>query len=282
MDIMDYRCRVGVAFFGGCGSNVLRLIIDEHDPKDYPDFFLFGANTDAKVHQLHFGKAEDEKQKLWMDTGALKIHQLGGEEVTKGRGAGAKPEVGRRAAETDHSVEAMRIFFGSVDELFLVGAVGGGTGTGALPVAAKLAVEMGKPTLAIIVIPEPEDGRNKRATEALADIQSLVTTVPIRNAYLKEVMKEMPEEDRARLTYPEAWKIVNEHSLVPMLLIIREIVQVTGDIVNSDQADWETMLGYGKQAFFGLAEIEPAAVPKTSAEEIADELFAARFQASGA
>lgn len=281
MMMKDYRCKVGVAFFGGCGSNVLRLILDQYTPEQYPDFLLFGANTDAKVHRLHFGDEENEAQKRWKDVGAFTIHQLGGHEVTGGRGAGGKPEVGRKAAETEESMEAMRRFFESVDEVLLVGAVGGGTGTGALPVAAKLSKVLGKPTLALVVTPGPEEGRNKRATDALTEIQSIVPTIPIRNAYLQEYIAEKKEKAKAELTFKDAWQIVNNHSVVPMLLIIREMLQVTGDVVNLDQADWDTMLSHGNHVFFGLAKVDPKKLHATSAQEIANELFIARFQDPG-
>ncbi|MBA3733076.1 hypothetical protein H0W91_01735 [Patescibacteria group bacterium] len=277
--IQDYRAKVGVAFFGGGGENNLRLTVDGCDPKLYPDFYMFGANTDAKVAQLHFGKQEDPNKDRWGN--ALTIHQLGGNTITKGRGAGGRPEKGREAAETEESQAAMRKFFENVDELLLVGAVGGGTGTGALPVAARLAKEMGKSTLAIVILPEPDEGRNKKANTALKEIQELVPTIAIRNAYLKEFMSTMSAEDRANLTFKDAWNLVNQNSIVPMLLIIREILQVTGDIINFDQADWEAMLSCGKHVFFGLADGEKNKSEVTTAEEIVEELFAGRFQDTG-
>lgn len=283
MTLIDYRCRVGVAFFGGCGSNVLRRTIEESDPDQFPDFLLFGANTDAKVQQLHFGNNEDKYQRKWIDRSALILHQLGGKEVTGGRGAGAKPEVGRKAAESDKSMEAMRDFFEKADELILLAGAGGGTGTGALPVAARLAVEMNKSTVAIVIMPEPEEGRSRRAIAALKEVQELVPTIPISNAYLQEYMKHMPKEVRAKLTYKDAWDIVNQHSIVPLVRILREIIQETGDIINIDEADWRNMLSYGHHVFFGLAEIATLEhVWEKPAEEIVKELFAARFQDAGA
>jgi cell division GTPase FtsZ len=272
------RSKVGVAFFGGCGSNVLRLTIDGCNPKDYPDFYLFGANTDARILQLHFGKEDDPNLLRWSDF--LILHQLGGDEVTRGRGAGGNPEVGRKAAETAGSVEAIKSFFAKVDEVFLVGGLGGGTGTGALPVAARLAREMGKPTLALVVMPDPEDGRTKKAKKALDEMFTLVPTIPIRNSYLRDMMSDMTPVEKAALDYKQAWRIVNENSVVPMLLILREILQVTGDVINLDEADWETMLGVGNYVLFGCDLTEKKLSDK-SVEEISNELLSAKFQDPG-
>jgi cell division protein FtsZ len=277
----DYRCKVGVMFLGGCGNNNLRLTMNQYNPQSYPDFFLFGANTDTKAHRLHFGNKEEPNQKAWEDAGALTHHRLGGDEVTGGRGAGANPAVGRRAAESEESMSAMGRFIDSVDVVIIVGAAGGGTGTGAIPVAARLATEKGKKPLVLVVMPDPKEGRNKRATDALKEIQGIAPTIPIRNSYLTEYMAGMSEKKRASLTWEGAWQTVNDNSLVPMLRILREILQVTGDIVNLDQADWETILSHGNHVFFGLVKSSRSKINKMSAQEIADELFTARFQDSG-
>lgn len=306
-----YRTKVGFAYIGGCGLNTLRRVVDKYTPQEYRNFFNFGADTDAKVRQKHFGDQEEdetegdytqesdqtseqkERLKLWTDAGALTIHQLG-EEITKGRGAGGIPDVGQQAANTAASIEAMTAFFESVDDLFLVGGVGGGTGTGALPVAAALAVKLKKPTLAIIIIPDPGERRTDRATKALAEIKKLVPTIAISNGYLKEMASQWTEERQEELTYPEGWQIINENSLLPMLLIIREIVQVTGDI-NLDQADWETLLSFGNNVFFGKADLTESEgwakrfvkkivseqFPRGSAEQIVEELCAGPFQDPG-
>jgi cell division GTPase FtsZ len=275
----NYRPKVGIAFFGGCGLNILRLTVDKYDPKDYPDFFLFGGNTDINVIERLFGDRERLEQKRWGR--ALTLHQLGGAEVTHGRGAGAKPEVGKKAAETPESTEAIREFFAYCDELFIVTGLGGGTGTGATLVAVKIAIEMKKSIVVLAVLPDPIEGRDVRALAALSELQSLVPTIPIRNSYLKEMMDQMTGDESERVTYKDAWKMVNENSLVRMLLILREILQVTGDIINLDQADWETILSFGNYFFFGLFEVPEEKIRETKAEEIVSELFRGRFQDPG-
>ncbi len=275
-EVNDYKCVVGVVFIGGCGSNNLRLTMTECTPTDYPDFLLFGADTDAKVQQLFYGSEIDPHRELWDKAGALTICPWG-KKVTQGRGAGANPKIGKAAAKASEG--ALKSFYKKVNKVILVGAVGGGTGTAGLPFAAKLAKKMGKTTLAIVVIPETGEGKNSRSTEAFGEIVSLVPTIGIRNAYLKEHMKNMPEEVRKKMNHKGAWRVVNQHSIVPMILLIREIIQITGDQRNLDESDWDTLMTkYGNHVLFGLAEFDPTMAESIKAEEVVKQLFAAPFQ----
>lgn len=152
----DYKCSVGVVYSGGCASNACRRTINSRTPDRYPDYKHFCANTDAKVLNFHFGDPEEPQQKMWVDAQAFFPHQLGGDKITRGRGAGADPEVARRAVRTKHSTKALREFYNGIGdgELVFTQGLGKGTGSGAGPEAIMLAVKMKKSAIAICVMPE--------------------------------------------------------------------------------------------------------------------------------
>jgi cell division GTPase FtsZ len=277
--LKNYECRVGVVFLGGCGEGIARRIVDRYDPRRYPGFSLFVANTDLATLCFHFGNEEDPQQKLWQEANALTPHQLGGAEVTDGRGAGAKPDIGRLAAETEASKKELTKFLEPLNEVIIVTGEGGGTGDGAAPVVAELAKKMGKTVIAVAVMPEPSENRTERAVAGLKRLRALVPTVAISNAYLAEYLDSLPEDEADRITDREAWNIVDEHSTLPLIEILRAIFQTPGDLVNTDEADWETMLECGSHLGFGLVSVKDREEAlKLGADKIVEELFKGRFQ----
>lgn len=111
-----------------------------------------------------------------------------GRQLTKGLGAGANPDVGRRAAEED--LDAISQCLVGTDLLFLTAGLGGGTGSGALPVIAKTAKDLGILTIAIVTKPFAFEGakRKKHAAEALETLQSIVDTlIVVPNQKLVEI-----------------------------------------------------------------------------------------------
>jgi len=135
---------------GGGGGNAVGHMVSSH--VDGVDFVC--ANTDAQALK---------------SSGAKLTLQLGGN-VTKGLGAGANPEVGRQAALEDRE-RIVEILTGA-DMVFITCGMGGGTGTGAAPVVAQLAKEMGILTVAIVTKPFPFEGR-RRMQVALKGIEDL-------------------------------------------------------------------------------------------------------------
>ena len=135
---------------GGGGGNAVAHMVNSHI--DGVDFIC--ANTDAQALKM---------------CGAKLTLQLGGN-VTKGLGAGANPEVGRQAALEDREriVEALE----GADMVFITAGMGGGTGTGAAPVVAQLAKELGILTVAVVTKPFPFEGR-RRMQVALKGIEDL-------------------------------------------------------------------------------------------------------------
>src|SRR5437867_9822023 len=153
----ESRCsaaRIKVVGVGGGGSNAVNRMIGAG--LDGIDFLV--ANTDLQA-------LEQSKAPVKLQIGA---------KLTKGLGAGANPEIGRQAAleDTDKVIEALE---GS-DMVFVTTGLGGGTGTGAAPIVATLAAELGALTVAVVTKPFAFEGK-KRMTQAergLADLKECV------------------------------------------------------------------------------------------------------------
>jgi hypothetical protein len=144
---------------------------------------------------------------------------------------------------------------------------------------AELAKKMGKTVIAVAVMPEPSENRTERAVAGLKRLRALVPTVAISNAYLAEYLDGLPEDQADRITDREAWNIVDEHSTLPLIEILRAIFQTPGDLVNTDEADWESMLECGSHLGFGLVSVtDREEALKLGPENIVDELFKGRFQ----
>ena len=142
---------------GGGGGNAVNRMI-ENDVKGV-DFVVI--NTDAQV--LRLAKADVR----------LQI----GKQLTKGLGAGADPEIGRKAAE--ESEEEIRAIIEGSDMVFITAGMGGGTGTGASPVVARIAKELGCLTVGIVTKPFTFEGRKRQmqALKGLAELKPLVDTL---------------------------------------------------------------------------------------------------------
>ncbi len=141
---------IKVVGVGGGGGNAVAHMVQQH--VEGVDFIC--ANTDAQALK---------------SSGAKYTLQLGGN-VTKGLGAGANPEVGRQAALEDR--ERIVEMLGGADMVFITAGMGGGTGTGAAPVVAQLAKELGILTVAIVTKPFPFEGR-RRMQVAMKGIEDL-------------------------------------------------------------------------------------------------------------
>ena len=164
---------------GGAGNNAVNRMIDEKI--DGVEFI--GVNTDRQA--LQFCKAEK--------------HLQIGEKLTKGLGAGAKPEIGEQAAQ--ESAEEISKSLDGADMVFVTCGMGGGTGTGAAPVVAKLAKDKGILTVGVVTKPFRFEAKT-RMNNALAGIENLKkavdTLIVIPNDKLLEIVDRrttMPEPD---------------------------------------------------------------------------------------
>ncbi|WP_020167696.1 MULTISPECIES: cell division protein FtsZ [Methylotenera] len=210
---------------GGCGGNAINHMIS----KNVLGVEFISANTDAQALKK---------------SSATKTIQIGSE-ITKGLGAGAKPEVGREAALEDRDRIAEMI--DGADMLFITAGMGGGTGTGAAPIIAEVAKEMGILTVAVVTKPFAFEGkRTKVATEGLEELsQHVDSLIVIPNEKLMEVLGE-------DVPFTEAFSAANDvlHNAVSG---IAEIINCPG-LVNVDFADVRTVMSEMGMAMMGSAE----------------------------
>ncbi|MCI8659669.1 MAG: cell division protein FtsZ [Lachnospiraceae bacterium] len=210
----ENSARIVVIGVGGAGNNAVNRMIEEN----IAGVEFIGINTDKQA--LQFCKAPT----------AMQI----GEKLTKGLGAGAKPEVGQKAAE-ENSEELAQIMKGA-DMVFVTCGMGGGTGTGAAPVIARLAKDMGILTVGVVTKPFRFEART-RMTNALSGIErlkeSVDTLIVIPNDKLLEIV------DR-RTTMPDALKKADE-VLQQAVQGITDLINVPG-LINLDFADVQTVM----------------------------------------
>jgi cell division protein FtsZ len=192
---------------------------------------------EAGIEGVQFIAANTDLQALKMSKAPIKI-QLGAK-LTKGLGAGANPEVGRQAALED-TEKILEIVEGS-DMVFITTGLGGGTGTGAAPIIASLAVEVGALTVAVVTKPFHFEGRKRMlvAEQGLRELRECVDTlIAIPNERLLSVV------DRT-VPFREAFKLADD--------VLRQAVQGISDLItipgliNLDFADVKTVMsGMGK------------------------------------
>ena len=210
---------------GGCGGNA----VDHMISKNVGGVEFICANTDAQALRK---------------SGAETTLQIG-TDITKGLGAGAKPEIGRAAAIEDRDRIAEMIE--GADMLFITAGMGGGTGTGAAPIIAEVAKEMGILTVAVVTKPFSFEGKRTKVAEAgLEELSQYVDSlIVIPNEKLMEVLGE-------DVPFLEAFRAANDvlHNAVSG---IAEIINCPG-LVNVDFADVRTVMSEMGMAMMGSAE----------------------------
>ncbi len=222
----ESEARIIVVGVGGAGNNAVNRMVDE----SIGGVEFVGVNTDKQALQL---------------CKAPTVVQIG-EKVTKGLGAGAKPEVGEQAAS--ESSEEIKQTLSGADMVFVTCGMGGGTGTGGAPVVASIAKELGCLTVGVVTKPFRFEA-NKRMDNAVKGIEKLQqnvdTLIVIPNDRLLEIV------DR-RTTMPEALKKADE--------VLQQAVQGITDLINQpalinlDFADVQTVMTNGGIAHIGIGE----------------------------
>ena len=222
----ESAARIIVVGVGGAGNNAVNRMVDEA----IGGVEFVGINTDKQA--LNLCKAPT-------------VVQIG-EKVTKGLGAGAKPEVGEQAA--NESAEEIKQVLSGADMVFITCGMGGGTGTGGAPVVAGIAKELGCLTVGVVTKPFRFEAK-KRMSNALNGIEKLKenvdTLIVIPNDKLLEIV------DR-RTTMPEALKKADE--------VLQQAVQGITDLINMpalinlDFADVQTVMTNGGIAHIGIGE----------------------------
>jgi cell division GTPase FtsZ len=273
----DYESRVGIVGLGGCGCRLLLKYMRNRKPKDNPHTYLLAANTDVKILQEYFGSV-DPDVKAWVEAGAFTPLQIGVEE-TKGKGAGADPEVGERAVRSEKSAEVIKAFLADKDMPILIAGEGGGTGGGAIPVVAEFAKE-NKAKISIVMMPGLNEGsrRRKRAETGVKKLLKLSPVIILRNEFLKEFIPKRFGVDKANITREQAWDAMNDETVDLVVSTIQRIFQKTGTTVNIDAADWTRGMVEGRLPFTGVYLEEPEKAKGDSVEKIVNHLLEGKFQ----
>ncbi len=222
----EAAAKIIVVGVGGAGNNAVNRMIDEQ----ISGVEFIGVNTDKQALQL---------------CKAPRLLQIG-EKLTKGLGAGAKPEVGEKAAE--ESVEEIQNALKGADMVFVTCGMGGGTGTGAAPVVARVAKEMGILTVGVVTKPFRFEAK-VRMTNAMGGIErireAVDTLIVIPNDKLLEIV------DR-RTSINEALKKADE-VLQQAVQGITDLINVPA-VINLDFADVQTVMKDKGIAHIGIGD----------------------------
>ncbi len=227
IDITDNRnkrkAKIIVAGVGGAGNNAINRMVED----GVEGIDLLGINTDMKA--LRCCKA-----------GQVQI----GEKLTKGLGAGAIPEVGEKAA-LESQTEIEQTLKGA-DMVIVTCGIGGGTGTGATPVVAKISKNMGILTVGIVTRPFAFEGmvRRKNAEKGIEELKKNVDTmILIPNDRLLQIVDK-------KTTFPAALRKADE-VLRQTVQAITDLISITSDI-NLDFADIQTVMKGKGMAYIGI------------------------------
>ena len=220
----NHLATIKVIGVGGGGNNAVNRMID-HGMNNVE---FISINTDGQA--LNLSKAESKIQI--------------GEKLTRGLGAGANPEIGKKAAE--ESREQIEDAIQGADMVFVTAGMGGGTGTGAAPVVAKIAKEMGSLTVGVVTRPFGFEGR-KRQTQAAAGVESMKaavdTLIVIPNDRLLDIVDKSTPMMEA---FKEADNVLRQG-----VQGISDLIAVSGE-VNLDFADVKTIMSNQGSALMGI------------------------------
>ncbi len=221
---MEQLAQIKVIGVGGGGSNAVNRMIEN----GVQGVEFIAVNTDAQA--LNLAKAEVKMQ-------------IGGK-LTRGLGAGANPEIGKKAAE--ESKEQIQEALSGADMVFVTAGMGGGTGTGAAPVIAEIAKELGALTVGVVTRPFTFEGK-KRSTQAVTGIAMLKekvdTLIVIPNDRLLEIVdKNTPMLEAFR----EADNVLRQG-----VQGISDLIAVPG-LINLDFADVKTIMTERGSALMGI------------------------------
>ncbi len=216
--------RIKVIGVGGGGNNAVNRMID------------------SGMENIEFIVANTDLQALRMSRAAIKI-QLG-VKLTNGLGAGANPEIGRKAAleDSDKIIEALE----GADMIFVTAGLGGGTGTGATPIIASLASEMGALTVAVVTKPFAFEGKRRmqQAERGISELmESVDTTIVIPNEKLLGVAENAG--------FFESFRVADD-ILRQGVQGISDIITIPG-IINRDFADVKAIMAGMGYAVMGTA-----------------------------
>lgn len=228
LEFDDYEiaqfAKIKVVGVGGGGNNAVNRMIRS----SLKGVEFIGVNTDAQALQHSHAEV---------------VVQIG-TKLTKGLGAGANPEIGKKAAEETRE-ELMSILKGS-DMVFVTAGMGGGTGTGAAPIVAEVAKELGALTVGVVTRPFTFEGRRRaqQAETGISDLKGRVDTlITIPNDKLLQVIDK-------KTTITEAFVIADD-VLRQGVQGISDLIAVPG-LINLDFADVKTIMKEAGSALMGI------------------------------
>jgi len=224
MTNMDSNLNIKVIGIGGGGNNAAIRIMDDYIQN--VDTYLFNTET-SKLKKIN----------------SKSVLQIG-KQVTRGLGAGANEKVGEAAA-IESSDEIRNILQGT-DMLFLTAGMGGGTGTGAIPIVADIAKSMNILTVAIVTKPFTFEGKT-RLTRAEVGIEKLKQNV---NASIIVLNDRLLKLSKDKITINKAFEIA-DNILEQGIQSITDLINSVGDI-NIDFADIQTIFNYRGKAYMGV------------------------------
>src|SRR5690625_1769824 len=221
---LDHLATIKVIGVGGGGNNAVNRMI-EHGVEGVE---FIAVNTDAQA--LNLSKAETKLQ-------------IGGK-LTRGLGAGANPEIGKKAAE--ESKEQLEEVLQGADMIFVTAGMGGGTGTGAAPVIAQISKDLGALTVGVVTRPFSFEGR-RRSTQAISGIETLKNSVDTLIVIPNDRLLEIVDKNTPML---EAFREADN--------VLRQGVQGISDLIakpgliNVDFADVKTIMYDKGSALMGI------------------------------
>ena len=225
-EVEKLKPRLALLGIGGGGGNALRTMID----CGLKGVDLYAVNTDAQALEEH-----DQTTRIQI-----------GANITKGLGAGADPKIGKKAAQ--ESIEELKSYLKGINMLFITACMGGGTGTGAAPVIANLAKELGILTVGVVTTPWKYDGtkRMKMAKEGIEELSKCLDTMIV-----------VPNENVFRVanietSFDECNEIINR-TLYDGVSAISSLITKRGRI-NIDFADVKTIMAFVGKAMFGVGQ----------------------------
>lgn len=225
---MDNFAKIKVIGVGGGGNNAVNRMVE------------------AQLKGVEFIAVNTDKQALYTSKAEYKIQV--GEKLTRGLGAGANPEVGKKSAE-ESKEEIIKVLEGA-DMVFVTAGMGGGTGTGAAPVVAQLAKEMGILTVGVVTKPFAFEGkvRMKNAEQGIKDLKTKVDSlITIPNDRLLQIVQK-------NTSMLEAFSIADD-VLKQGIESISDLIAAPG-LINLDFADVQSIMKEKGLAHMGMGKAQ--------------------------
>lgn len=221
----DSKAKIKVVGVGGAGCNVLNTMIEE-----------------SRIQGVEFIAVNTDLQALAGNKAPVKIEI--GKQLTAGLGAGSQPEIGEKAAK--ESEEELRNILEDADMVFISAGMGGGTGTGAAPVIAKIARSLGALTVGVVTKPFNFEGA-RRSQNAELGIENLKREV---DALITVPNQKLIEINDPKLSFKDAFKI-SDSVLTQGVQGISDLIVIPG-LVNVDFADVSTTMRNSGTALMGI------------------------------